>query len=136
MNPDYEVVVLDQFSISKYVKLETIIDVKRKDLNLTKASNLLRLYLLKEYGGVWTDATVFCKISLSKWLQDYFTTGFFVFRNPGRDRLLSTWFIAAEPGNALIERLYTELFSFFRNNYFSNQNTRFGIWVIQNCYRI
>lgn len=65
-------------------------------------SDLLRLHLLAREGGVWVDATLYCCKPIESWLEPYMTSGFFAFRNPGPDRPLSSWFIAARPGNTLM----------------------------------
>ena len=65
-------------------------------------ADLARLDLLARHGGVWADATCFCVRPLDDWLLPCLPSGFFAFDRPGPDRLLSTWFLAAQPGNALV----------------------------------
>ena len=126
LNPDYEMVALDQYSFSEYIDFSCGVDIRRKDITLQKATNLLRLALLSKYGGVWADATVVCRRPLSEWLDDYYGSRFFAFRNPGQDRLLSSWFIAAEPENVLLKQWLKTYSEFYANNYFSNQDTVLG----------
>lgn len=42
-------------------------------------SDILRLYLLKKYGGVWVDATNLCRRPLDAWLPSAACEGFFAF---------------------------------------------------------
>jgi hypothetical protein len=57
--------------------------------------------LITEEGGVWTDATTICLRPLDEWLPDCMPAGFFCFRDPGPDRLVSNWFLAGVAGNRL-----------------------------------
>ncbi len=70
-------------------------------------SDLLRLHLLRDHGGVWVDATCFGLLPLSEWMPN--DLEFVAFANPGRDRLLATWCLASRPGGYLVSRWYEEL---------------------------
>ncbi|HUZ33444.1 MAG TPA: capsular polysaccharide synthesis protein [Xanthobacteraceae bacterium] len=67
-------------------------------------SDLIRLQLLATHGGVWADATVYCLRPLDQWLSDVAASGFFAFSRPGPDRMLSTWFLAADAQSCVIQR--------------------------------
>lgn len=125
-NPDYEIHTLDQNSLFDYIDFPAGIDINRKDLTIQKVAALGRLALLSKYGGVWTDATVMCTRPLSEWLEEYFGSQFFAFRTPGKDRLMSNWFIAAESESVILQRLNKNFSDFYINNYFSNQGTALG----------
>jgi hypothetical protein len=59
--------------------------------------------LLGATGGIWTDASVLPIGPLRAWLPELLApSGFFAFSAPGPDRLLSSWFIAAERGNPAV----------------------------------
>lgn len=116
-NPGWTVSVLDRHSVEDMVSIAPYRDVLRK-LDVTKQSNLLRLLLLLEQGGVWADATTFCMKPLDSWLPRYIGSGFFAFRDPGPDRLLANWFMYSEKRCVLVEKLLEEYVSFFRHNYF------------------
>jgi hypothetical protein len=122
-NPTWKVVVLDRPALANYVGLAELIDGRRRDITIQKHSVLIRVALLQQYGGVWVDATVFCSKPLDTWLGAYLETGFFVFRDPGADRLLSTWFMAARRGNLLIETYHRLLLELFTHTHFSFQDT-------------
>ena len=128
-HPDWKVIALDKDALTDYLDLSRYVDVSREDLTVQKISAISRLCLLKDYGGVWTDATVFCCQPLEQWLPDYFETHFFAFRNPGRDRFMSNWFIAAEPDSVILQTLHREFLAYWTGNSFSNQNTAFGKYV-------
>ena len=92
-NPGWELVSLDADNLSCYLGRDEIgLPVSRQQAR----SDLIRINLLRKYGGVWADASCFCVKPLDDWLWPYLGSGFFAFANPGPDRLLSSWFLASE----------------------------------------
>ncbi|HEV2739199.1 MAG TPA: capsular polysaccharide synthesis protein [Candidatus Elarobacter sp.] len=68
-------------------------------------SDVVRIALLERHGGVWADGTSYCLKPLDAWLPGATAaTGFFAFAKPGPDRMISSWFLAAAPGNVLVKR--------------------------------
>jgi hypothetical protein len=104
LNPGWEVRVLDAQTVCRYVDLHAHVDLTRQTLIAASLSNIVRILLLHEYGGVWADATTLCNVPLDDWLPLASNTGFFAFARPGEDRLLSSWFLAAQPGNSLVAK--------------------------------
>lgn len=125
-NPDYAVHALDQHTLFQHVDFPAGVHPRRRDLTIQKMSALGRLALLSRYGGVWADATVMCTRGLSDWLGGYYDARFFAFRKPGEDRLMSNWFMAAEPESLIIQRLRRRFFAFYEDTYFWNQGTPLG----------
>ncbi len=125
-NLGWQVHVLDRHSLDDHVTLSSEIDLSRSDPNAIKISNLARLYLLRRYGGVWADATMFCSEPLDNWLPRYLSTGFFAFRNSSRDRLFSSWFLAADKDNPLLCELHARYRDVFRENRYYLQNMLIG----------
>lgn len=58
---DYEVVLLNKENIKDYIEIPKIIlgKVEKGIITLTHFSDILRMGLLSEYGGIWVDATCF-----------------------------------------------------------------------------
>ena len=129
-NPGWRIIALDRHSLPEYYDIAEVIDPARRDLDVIKISNLTRLCLLRRYGGLWTDATVFCLRPLDDWLDGAYDAGFFAFRNPAKDRMLATWLIASEPDNPLLVALHAAFLDFVNRRPFSNQNTAFGRYVV------
>ena len=127
-NPTWDVVILDSDCLSKYIRLD-LPEKKVLSLSLSHQSDLVRLALLSEYGGVWADATTFCMKPLDDWIDDCSASGFFAFYKPGRDRILSSWFIASEKGCPIVSKLYENLASFWIKNEF-RKLTRLQIGAI------
>lgn len=99
-NPGWTIVPLDAATVARHVKITAAI--QGKSLSTNHLSNLIRLHLLAEHGGLWVDATTFCSRPLDQWLPPLVRGGFFAFSRPGRDRLVSNWFLAARPGHPLV----------------------------------
>jgi hypothetical protein len=103
-NPGWEFRCLDATSIERYVCLRQYVDLDCQLLTAASLSDILRILLLHEFGGVWVDATLFCNRPLDEWLPGVMKEGFFAFAAPGPDRPLASWFLSAESNNFLISR--------------------------------
>lgn len=58
---EHEVILLDEFNFAKYVSIPDFIleKVHERKITLTHFSDVLRFYLLSQYGGWWIDVTIF-----------------------------------------------------------------------------
>lgn len=56
---DYKIIRLSDTNLSEYLDIPVFVQQKRSLFSIAHFSDLLRLMLLKAYGGVWLDATVF-----------------------------------------------------------------------------
>ena len=92
-NPDWEIRAVSFDEIRFLIELP---DLSGAKITPASFSDLVRLYLLKEYGGIWVDATVLCRRPLDSWIWPFLTEGFFAFSKPCEGRELSSWFLAAE----------------------------------------
>ena len=124
MNPDWEVIFLDNQSIAHYIDFPNEFGSYFADLPVQKQTNLYRLCLLSKYGGVWADATCLCSRPLNDWLPQFAQSGFFAFRNPGKDRLLANWFLASSENCPFIRSFYQEHKRFWQEHAFSHKKTR------------
>jgi hypothetical protein len=105
-NPNWEFRCLDATSIERYVPLRQHIDLDRQIVTAASLSDILRIALLHEFGGVWVDATLFCNRPLDEWLPSVSEAGFFAFAAPGPDRPLSSWLLSARSDNYLVSTWY------------------------------
>jgi hypothetical protein len=102
-NPDWQIRRLNWKNVpglfaptSPYARLINL------DLDPCILSEFVRLELLARFGGVWADATTYCLVPLDGWLQSAVPKGFFAFDRPGPDRMLSSWFLAADKASPTI----------------------------------
>ena len=58
-NPEWDIVLLDKGNIKQYVDLDKVLPKTFMENTPAGYSDVLRIALLKEYGGVWADATCF-----------------------------------------------------------------------------
>jgi len=112
-HPSWKIVELSRENLAEYIDASTLERLNELDLPPQKLANLVRLYLLSRHGGVWADATCLCRLPLDEWLWPYFTSGFFAFRDPGPDRVLSNWFLASRRENVLTSTMFEKHLRFF-----------------------
>lgn len=105
--PDKDITLITEDNMMEYVKFPQYILDKWKNGNITHThmTDLLRLELLINYGGMWVDATVYCSDSN---IPNYiFDSELFFFQclKPGRDghsSYISSWLISAKSNNKLL----------------------------------
>lgn len=101
-NPTWTVHALTEENLADHLDFAAVYpDVKTAGMPAAALSDMIRVALLSEHGGVWADSTVFCATPLDEWIDDCSRTGFFAFARPGPDRLVSSWFLASERDNPL-----------------------------------
>ncbi len=94
LNPDYKLIVLDEKTAAPYLK-DFPIDASA--LTPQTFSDILRVAVLAQTGGVWVDASVYPTMPLSRWL-DRAMRGqtFFAYDNPHLYHMpVTSWFLAA-----------------------------------------
>lgn len=101
-NPNWDLRCLDAVSVQQYVPLSQYIDLDKKTLTAASLSDVLRILLLREFGGLWVDATLFCNRPLDDWLPDVMGEGFFAFAAPAPSRPLASWFLSADADHYLV----------------------------------
>jgi hypothetical protein len=100
LNPNWEVIQLTKHNLKNYINVEKFLNNEK--LPPQAKSNIIRIALMKEHGGVWTDATVYCAHPLEDWLPEYTDiNGFFAFEKPRYDKLISSWFFASIPNHPI-----------------------------------
>jgi len=122
LNPGWTVVPLSEKTAFDILReSEVIPSVSGKELQPEALSDCIRIALLRRHGGVWADATAYCLKPLDDWLFQNMQSGFFAFANPGPDRLISSWFLAAEPHSRIVSIWATAV-----ENYWSARYERDG----------
>jgi hypothetical protein len=116
-NPGWRVVTLDAEILPEYASVDYS-SGNIGELSWQHKAGLLRLDLLARHGGVWADATCFCVRPLDDWLPQAVRSGFFAFSRPGPDRIISSWFLAAERENILVTRWFDRLLAYWQDHTF------------------
>lgn len=104
-----EIVLITKENLSQYVSFPDYILQKWEAgiITNTHMTDLLRLELLLQYGGMWVDATVLCTCPEAQIPTYYFDSDLFFYQSlkPGRDghsHLCSSWLISAKTNNRLL----------------------------------
>jgi len=132
-NSGWDIVFLDEGSLDKYLNLQSL-GIRSENVSKQTLSDLVRINLLARYGGVWVDATCFCCVSLDAWLGEYTESGFFAFYKPGRDRLLSSWFLACAETCHLVSKWRDESNEYWNNNRLHNNNKSLVVEILTNIF--
>jgi hypothetical protein len=122
LNPNWTIHLLDKDNVNDFIERLPIKKDKYDQLSLAHRSDLIRTQLLIQHGGIWADPTCFPVKSLDEWLHQNLDAGLFLFHKPGRDRIISNWFIAANENNDLLKKLLEELCLYWNENEFRNMN--------------
>lgn len=119
-NPDKEVVVLTTENLSEYVTFPEYIMKKWKSgiITHTHMTDLLRLELLINHGGLWLDATVLCTGQAPSY---FFNSDLFFFQclKPGRDghaSYISSWLIEAKTNNKILMATRDLCYEYWKKN--------------------
>lgn len=122
LNPDWRFEFITYKDVSKYApEFQHIIDKSPERIEAHQ-TDLLRLILLKKFGGVWCDASLYPVESLSNFIDDilndtdFFTYRFFPRSNNMKmgNRETVVWFLAVNNNNHYLisewHRLFLEKF--------------------------
>ena len=131
LHPDFEINILNNETIHTFLPNFP----KLKDFNPVFKSDLLRLSLLKEYGGIYLDASVFLNQRLDQYISFYIENNLdlLVFSSEGHPNekkypITENWFIISEKNNFFIEKWLFYVTEVFLSNdfesYFKNNETR------------
>lgn len=123
--PDYEHRILTLENYHQWIELPEYFEKKFQKGRIPRAlfTDLLRLAVLKKYGGVWLDASVlgtgFENEKLSNRWQRIERSEFTLFRYFQRDKKepvgLSNWFIAAHPNDFVVSIVLDMLLAYWKD---------------------
>ena len=101
--------------------------VGTRKLSVQARSNVLRVWLLNRYGGVWADATLWCHRPLNDWIRPCLDGGYFSFVNEqmrSRDSELlrwTSWFLIARRNHYVMQRLLAAMEEYWRRHAFAEE---------------
>jgi len=122
LHPDWKIHLLDKDNIYDYIAPLRLTRQGQNNVGLAHYSDLIRNELLIQYGGVWADPSTFPLKSLNEWLPECLTkSNYFFFYKPGKNRLVSNWFIAANPQSKLLILLNKYLIKYWNSYNFKNK---------------
>ncbi|QIR15127.1 capsular polysaccharide synthesis protein [Shewanella aestuarii] len=115
-NPDYNVQLLDLSNLELITGFKMCyFDVVSVECNWSIKTEIIRLFLLYHFGGVWADASTLCIQPLITWLPDSQKSSLFYFEQPSSviDKTVITWFLSASKGCKYIEFVLQAADDFF-----------------------
>ena len=118
-HPDWEVKILSFDTIGEYVTLpEKYYDLLAKGkIPIAIFSDVLRLYLLREYGGLWIDSTIFLTDRLN---DDILDAEFMVMQKDiatdPAENIMSCFFIRSKSNALLLEAIRRSIENYWQEN--------------------
>lgn len=120
-NPDWNIVLLDKENITDYIDISHILPASAINQLPAAYSDVLRIALLREYGGVWADATCFCNKPLDHWLSETVDDSWCYYR---QESAIASWFICANKGSYIIEQWYNSVVSYWKERLSDNDRMK------------
>lgn len=116
--PDYKIIVLDETNLEKYVVLPDIIQekMKSKAISMAHYSDMVRLSVLLQNGGIWMDSTCYMTGPMPSYIE---RSSFFMFKSSQLDSVsvkMSNWFIKSPQSNPLLSTLNDLLVEYHKTN--------------------
>jgi len=127
-NPTWEVIQVTNDNVKTLLEGTSFMALFESKLSMndqsTRAaySDIIRMFLLEKYGGVWADATTLSAVLLDSWLPFVVDKelDFFAFRAPAYSPAmkkehypLSSWFLYGTPESPIIQKWKEELVSYW-----------------------
>lgn len=103
-NPDCTINIVTTSTLKDYVGEEEanyMINWKFND-SPQRFSDLVRLYVISKFGGIWLDASIVCFASFNWVNKEEADSIVFSIKELSEDVLMESWFIAAAPNNPFV----------------------------------
>lgn len=120
-NPNWNIILLDDKNLKDYINDIDYIYDESKKISLQAKSDIIRLSLLKNIGGVWADSTLLCMQPLDNWVnQAVETSGFWMYHGHGAGMPKhigpASWFIVSKKNNYVLQKWKEECDKYWKNN--------------------
>lgn len=107
-NPDWKIEYVTEANLREYVTDIDYIYDETKEITMQAKSDIIRLSLLKNHGGIWADATMLCMRSLDSWVHGSMQpSGIWMYHGNGGDMIgygIASWLIASEKEGYIISK--------------------------------
>lgn len=111
-NPDYTINFLNQTNFTEFVDINELPPIFN-NLRPVEQSDVMRLYLLAKYGGIWIDSSILVTQSLSIiWDNQYDIGGYWLpgFTTNNEKKVFESWFISAPKEGKFIRAWKNEFY--------------------------
>lgn len=108
-NPNWNIILLDDSNLRNYINDIDYIYDKSKDITYQAKSEIIRLSLLKNIGGVWGDSTMLCMQPLDNWVNKKVEpAGMWMYHGHGGEMPKeigpASWFIVSKKENYVLKK--------------------------------
>lgn len=123
-NPDWNIELVDQYNLGGYLSDIDYIYNDSKKITPQAISDIVRLSLLKNHGGIWADSTLLCMQPLDHWIFDAIKkSNFWMYHGHGAymssDLGPASWFIVSEKDSYIIKKWKESCDIFWNKNNFA-----------------
>lgn len=120
-NPLWEIHLIDFENLKRYVNDIDYIYSSKKKISPQAKSDIIRLSLLKNHGGVWADSTLLCMQPLDHWyLEAIKPSGIWMYHGHGAnldsDLGPASWFIISKRNSYLVSNWKKECDNYWAKN--------------------
>lgn len=112
-NPSWKITLLHDKNLHKYIDISVF---DKGKFPLHKIVDVIRVMILKKYGGLWCNATLFCNKCLDDWLYEYIEQDFFMCRRINEHHFISPIFMYSTKDNEIINTLYNKTLFYYHIN--------------------
>lgn len=134
-NPDWKIHYVDIENLKNYTTDIDYIYDSRKHISPQAKSDIIRLSLLKKYGGVWAEATTLCMQPLDHWIHEAIEpTGLWMYHGDGSktnsDIGPARWFIISKKDNYIISKWKEEC-----DKYWLGKDRNYGYYWMDELFK-
>jgi len=120
-NPDWKIQYLDMNNLKNFINDIDYIYDKNKNISDQAKSDIVRLSLLKNHGGVWADSTFLCMRPLNSWVyKSIKPSGFWMYHGKGAGMDIQygpcSWFIISVKESYIITKWKESCDNFWKIN--------------------
>jgi len=124
-NPGWKIEYLDMNNLKDYINDIDYIYDQTKNISYQAKSDIIRLSLLKNHGGVWADSTFLCLQPLDNWVEDAIKpSGFWMYHGGGGGMDVkngpASWFILSLKESYIIKKWKEACDNYWNTNNFTN----------------
>jgi hypothetical protein len=134
-NPDWNIEYVTLDNLKTYVNdIDYIYDVN-KQITTAAKSDIIRLSLLKNHGGVWADATLLCMQPLDHWIEEaMLSSDIWMYHGSGGSMNVevgpASWFIVSIANGTVITKWKNEC-----DNYWANNNSAANYYWMDELFK-
>lgn len=132
-NPDWNIILLDESNLRNYINDIDYIYDESKNIQYQAKSDIIRLSVLKNIGGVWADSTMLCMQPLDNWVHEKVEpAGMWMYRGGGGGMPgeigPASWFIVSKSGNYILTEWKKECDNYWITNPIVNHSENY-FWM-------